>query len=111
MTRAGKSVIGLAALVIVALAVALALRGRPASTPPAAPPPVRSGAPSIAPPDVAFVDITRQAGITFQHLVALQAADGWLRAETMSLQIRAIAGTPPRLRIEDALDASIYVEI
>jgi hypothetical protein len=67
MTRAGKSVIGLGALVVVALVVALALRGRPSSTPPAAPLPVRSGAPSIAPPDVAFVDITRQAGITFQH--------------------------------------------
>ena len=32
-----------------------------------APLPVRSGPPSIAPPAAAFVDITRQAGITFEH--------------------------------------------
>ena len=67
MTRAGKSVIGLGGLVIIALVVALALRGRPSPTPAAAPLPVRSEAPSIAPPDVAFVDITRQAGIAFEH--------------------------------------------
>ncbi len=34
---------------------------------PDAPLPVRNGAPSLAPPAAAFVDITRQAGITFEH--------------------------------------------
>jgi len=34
---------------------------------PAAPLPARSAPPSITPPAAAFVDITRQAGITFEH--------------------------------------------
>jgi len=54
---------------------------RPSSIPPAAPLPVRSGPPAIAPPDVAFVDITRQAGVTFEHE---NGADGQkLLPETM----------------------------
>jgi hypothetical protein len=54
---------------------------RRSSIPPAAPLPVRSGPPAIAPPDVAFVDITRQAGVTFEHE---NGADGQkLLPETM----------------------------
>jgi Uma2 family endonuclease len=46
------------------------------------------------------------------HLVALQPdADGWLRAEAMMVRFRAVDGRPPRLRIEDAIDASVHVEI
>lgn len=46
------------------------------------------------------------------HLVALQHdVDGWLRAETMRVRFRALEGQPPRLRIEDAIDSSMHVEI
>ncbi|PYR20716.1 MAG: CRTAC1 family protein, partial [Acidobacteria bacterium] len=68
-------------LVVLAIAVAVTWRMRPSSIPPAAPLPVRSGPPAIAPPDVAFVDITRQAGVTFEHE---NGADGQkLLPETM----------------------------
>lgn len=54
-------------------------------------------------------EIYRLAG---SNLIALQQdADGWLRAETMSVRFRAVEGQPPRLRIEDAIDARIHVEI
>jgi Uma2 family endonuclease len=54
-------------------------------------------------------EIFRLAGSSF---VALQQdADGWLRAETMSVRFRAVEGTPRRLRIEDAIDSSTRVEI
>jgi len=78
MTRTEK---GLGGLVVLAIAVAVTWRLRPSSIPPAAPLPVRSGPPAIAPPDVAFVDITRQAGVTFEHE---NGADGQkLLPETM----------------------------
>ena len=68
-------------LVVLAIAVAVTWRMRPSSIPPAAPLPVRSGPPAIAPPDVAFIDITRQAGVTFEHE---NGADGQkLLPETM----------------------------
>src|SRR5262245_62134414 len=48
---------------------------------PSAPLPVRAAAPATAAPDVAFVDITRTAGITFEHE---NGADGQkLLPETM----------------------------
>jgi len=54
-------------------------------------------------------EIYRLAG---SHFVALQQdADGWLRAETMNVRFRAIEGPPPRLRIEDAIDSSLHLEI
>ena len=54
-------------------------------------------------------EIFRLAG---PNLVALLAdADGWLRAETMAVRFRAIGGQSFRLQIEDALDASVHVEI
>ena len=71
----------LAILIVLVIAVAVTWRLRPSSIPPAAPLPVRSGPPAIAPPDVAFVDITRQAGVTFEHV---NGADGQkLLPETM----------------------------
>jgi hypothetical protein len=79
MTRAGKGV-GLGVLVV-AIAVAVTWWLRRPSIPPAAPLPLRSGPSSIAPPEVAFVDITRQAGVTFEHE---NGADGQkLLPETM----------------------------
>jgi hypothetical protein len=78
MTRLGRSMIGLGVL---AIAVAVTLWVRRSSNPPAAPLPVRSGPPSVFPPDVAFIDITRQAGIAFEHE---NGADGQkLLPETM----------------------------
>jgi enediyne biosynthesis protein E4 len=59
--------VGLGVLVVVAIAVAVTWRIRRSPSGPAAPLPVRSGPPAIAPPDVAFVDITRQAGVSFEH--------------------------------------------
>jgi Uma2 family endonuclease len=54
-------------------------------------------------------EIYRLAGSQF---VALQQdADGWLRADTLAVRFRAIEGPPPRLRIEDAIDSSLHVEI
>ena len=54
-------------------------------------------------------EIYRLAG---SRLVALQQdANGWLRAETMSMRFRAVEGRPPRLLIEDAHDATTHVEI
>jgi Uma2 family endonuclease len=54
-------------------------------------------------------EIYRLAG---SHHVALQQdADGWLRSEVMHVRIRAVEGSPPRLRIEDALDPATHAEI
>ena len=54
-------------------------------------------------------EIYRLAGSQF---VTLQPdSDGWLRAETMSVRFRVVDGQPPRLRIEDAIDSSVHVEI
>jgi len=78
MTR--RIAVGGVACVACALAGVLWLRRAP-SAPASAPLPVRGGAPAAAPPDVAFVDITRQAGITFAHE---NGADGQkLLPETM----------------------------
>ena len=82
MTRRGigVAVIGLAGIGLAGL-VALAIWFRPSPPTPAAPLPVRAGAPAIAAPDVTFVDITRAAGITFEHE---NGADGQkLLPETM----------------------------
>jgi enediyne biosynthesis protein E4 len=79
MTRRGIAV-GVIVFGGCVLAGALWLRRAP-SAPPTAPLPVRGGASSAAPPDVAFVDITKQAGITFAHE---NGADGQkLLPETM----------------------------
>jgi len=79
MTRRGIAV-GVIVFVVCVLAVGLWLRRAP-SAPPTAPLPVRGSTSSAAPPDVAFVDITKQAGITFSHE---NGADGQkLLPETM----------------------------
>ena len=57
----------LIAAVAVGCAVALAMWLRRPPSPPPAPLPVRGAAPAVTPPDVAFVDITRSAGIAFEH--------------------------------------------
>jgi Uma2 family endonuclease len=54
-------------------------------------------------------EIYRLAGSQF---VALQPdSSGWLVAETMSVRFRAVAGSPPRLRIEDTHSPASYQEI
>jgi len=55
------------ALAVVAVAAIVWLRRGSESVKRDAALPVRSGAPSMVPPAAAFVDITRQAGITFEH--------------------------------------------
>ena len=56
------------AVVVVGCAIGFAtwLR-RPPPAPAPAPLPVRGAAPAVTPPDAAFVDITRSAGISFEH--------------------------------------------
>ena len=54
-------------------------------------------------------EIYRLAG---QQFVALQQdADGWLGAETMKVRFRMIDAQPARLRIEDARDVFVHIEI
>ena len=54
-------------------------------------------------------EIFRLAGSGF---VALQQdGDGWLRAETFMVRFCAVEGRPARLRIEDAIDVRVQVEI
>jgi hypothetical protein len=60
--------------IVIALATVLAVAGTIVwmrrsvhLAPPGAPLPVHSVPPSVAPPAAAFVDITREAGITFEH--------------------------------------------
>ena len=78
MTQGQK---GLGVLAVLAIAAALTFSLRRASPAPSAPLPVRSAPPAIAAPDVPFVDITRQSGITFEHE---NGADGQkLLPETM----------------------------
>jgi hypothetical protein len=59
-------ILALAAIVAVAGTTVWLRRVSPVARP-YAPLPVRSGASAITPPTAAFVDITRQAGITFEH--------------------------------------------
>ena len=50
--------------------------------------------------------------LTGSQFVALQPdADGWLRAETMTVRFRAVEGQPTRLLIEDAIDPTVRAEI
>ena len=58
--------------------------------------------------DTKHTEIYRLAG---SQLGALPDADGWVSAETMNVRFRSMSGTRPRLRIEDATDATVYVEI
>ena len=59
--------------------------------------------------DTKRTEIYRLAGSQY---VALQPDDdGWLRSETMAVRLRAVEDNPPRLRVEDARDASTHVEI
>ena len=74
------SIIAFAAIVAVAGTIISMRRASPVAERDA-PLPVRSGSSSITPPTAAFVDITRQAGITFEHE---NGADGQkLLPETM----------------------------
>jgi hypothetical protein len=59
-------VIALAAIIGVTIAI-LWMRGGSGRVKPDAPLPVRTSLPAVAPPTAAFVDITREAGITFSH--------------------------------------------
>ena len=59
-------ILALAAIVAVA-GTTVWMRSASPVAKPDAPLPVRSGASSITPPIAAFVDITRQAGIAFEH--------------------------------------------
>jgi hypothetical protein len=78
-SAAGLAGLGVLAALAIAGALTFSLRRPPLA--PAAPLPGRTAPPAIAPPDVAFVDITRQAGITFEHE---NGADGQkLLPETM----------------------------
>ena len=54
-------------------------------------------------------EIYRLAG---SHFVALQQdADGWLPSEALMMRLRAVEGRPARLRVEDAIDRTVQVEI
>jgi hypothetical protein len=80
MMRRGVAV-ALIALACGAVAIGLWLWLRRPATVPGAPLAMRGSAPSVQPPDAAFVDITRDAGITFVHE---NGADGQkLLPETM----------------------------
>src|SRR5262245_66357042 len=77
MRRRGIAV----AVVCLACVAALVIWFQRSPPAPSAPLPVRAAAPATAAPDVAFVDITRTAGITFEHE---NGADGQkLLPETM----------------------------
>ena len=54
-------------------------------------------------------EIYRAAG---SELAAMEPdADGWLLAETLMMRFRAVEGRSGRLRIEDAIETSVHVEI
>jgi Uma2 family endonuclease len=54
-------------------------------------------------------EIFRLAGS--QYFVLQADGDGWLASNVLGVRLRQVIGTPPRLRIEDAADPSVTVEI
>jgi Uma2 family endonuclease len=46
-----------------------------------------------------------------QYVALQQDPDGWLRSETMLVRFAVVAGTPPRLAVEDVAGAPARVEI
>jgi hypothetical protein len=65
--RSSRTILAVAAVIVVAGAAIVWMRRGSDAVKPDAPLPVRSDAPSIAPPQPAFVDITSESGITFSH--------------------------------------------
>ena len=66
ISRSIGSILALATIAALAGTFVWMRRGSPVAKPDA-PLPMRSGPSSVAPPAAAFVDVTRQAGITFEH--------------------------------------------
>jgi Uma2 family endonuclease len=46
-----------------------------------------------------------------QYVALQQDPDGWLRSETMLVRFAVVAGTPPRLAVEDVAGTTARVEI